>query len=170
MWLTSSTQTHQQQQTLYETDQLDKHQFNILNTRTKRLQHKAQREIETTTEELDRVQKHENGQIELPITTRVLDVRKLTLLNLFKAHALVALQILAGLLGLDEAGPKRLRRTFLAFGDRVEFDPEQQIATVYVRRFPRAPTLQAYEQLCRSLCKIPQTHQHQLQLLISNEA
>ena len=146
-----------QQQTLYETDQLDKHQFNILNTRTKRLQHKAQREIETTTEELDRVQKHENGQIELPITTRVLDVRKLTLLNLFKAHALVALQILAGLLRLDEAGPKRLRRTFLAFGDRVEFDHKQQIATVYARRFPRAPTLQAYEQLCRSLCKTPLT-------------
>lgn len=147
----------QQQQQLLETGQLDKHQFSILDTRTKRLQDKANREIETTTEELDRVQQDENGQAVVHITTQVLDVRKLTVLHLFKTHALVVLKMLANLLGIQEAGPERLRRTFLAFGDRVEFDHDQHIATVYARPFPRAATQQGYERLCRSLYDIPIT-------------
>ncbi|MCP4207247.1 MAG: hypothetical protein GY767_09415 [Shimia sp.] len=84
-------------------------------------------------------------------------MRKLTLLNLFKTHALVALKLLARQLGMEEAGPKRLRRAFLTFGDRVEFDHEQHIATVYARRFPRASTQQAYERLCGWLYDVPIT-------------
>ena len=42
--------------------------------------------------------------------TSVHPVRKLPLLNLFNSHALVALKILARQLGMEEAGPKRLRR------------------------------------------------------------
>ena len=50
---------------------------------------------------------------------------------------------------------KALRRAFLAFGDRVEFDHNQQIATVYARPFPRAQTQQAYERLCSVLADVP---------------
>ena len=145
----------QEQQRLHDTEQLDKHQFNLLNKRTQRLWQKAQREIETVSQELECVHQDENGQAIFSTTTQVLDVRKLTLLNLFKTHALVALKILARQLGLAEAGPKRLRRAFLAFGDRVEFDHGQRIATVYARRFPRASTQQAYEQLCGLLHDVP---------------
>lgn len=142
-----ATQVQQQQQ-LHESGKLDKHQFNLLNSRTQRLRRKAEREMETITQELETVRQDENGQTVLSISSQVLDVRKLTLLNLFKTHARVALKILARQLGMEEAGPNRLRRTFLAFGDRVEFDHEQRIATVYARRFPRASTRQAYEWLC----------------------
>ena len=102
-----------------------------------------------------RFQHNENGQTVLTTTTQVLDVRKLTLLNLFKSHARVALKLLARRLGLEEAGPNRLRRAFLAFGDRVEFDPDKQIATVYARPFPRAQTQQAYQRLCYGLADVP---------------
>jgi hypothetical protein len=155
--LVKYTTQEQEQQHLRDTDQLDQHQFNLLNNRTQRLRHKAEREIETLTQELDNVGQDENGQSVLSTTTQVLDVRKLTLLNLFKTHAVVVLKILARQLGMEEAGPKRLRRTFLAFGDRVEFDHEQHIATVYARRFPRATTQQAYERLCGSLYDVPIT-------------
>ena len=67
----------------------------------------------------------------------------------------MALKILARRLGLPEAGPERLRRSFLAFGDRVEFDPDQQIATVYARPFPRRPMQEAYERLCAELYDMP---------------
>jgi hypothetical protein len=147
----------QEQKRLLDTGQLDKHQFNLLNSRTQRLRQKAEREIETLSRELVTVHQDENGQTVLPTTTQVLDVRKLTLLNLFKTHALVALKILAHQLGMGEAGPKRLRRAFLAFGDRVEFDYEQRIATVYARCFPRASTQQAYERLCGWLYDVPIT-------------
>lgn len=147
----------QEQRHLHDTGQLDKHQFNLLNNRTQRLRQKAEREIETISQELDSVHQDENRQPVLSTTTQVLDGRKLTLLNLFKAHALVALKILARQLGVEEAGPKRLRRTFLAFGDRVEFDHEQCIAIVYARRFPRVPTQQAYERLCGLLYDVPIT-------------
>jgi hypothetical protein len=145
----------QAQQHLLDTGQLDKHQFNLLNSRTQRLRQKAQREIETLSQELANVHQDENGHTVLSTTTQVLDVRKLTLLNLFKTHALVALKILARQLGRAEAGPKRLRRAFLAFGDRVEFDHEQRIATVYARRFPRASTQRAYERFCGLLHDAP---------------
>ena len=147
----------QEQLDLLDTGQLDKHQFNLLAGRTQRLRQKAEREIETISQELLNVHQDDNGQTVLQTTTQVLDVRKLTLLNLFKTHALVALKILARQLGMGEAGPKRLRRIFLAFGDRVEFDHEQRTATVYARRFPRASTQQAYERLCGWLYDVPIT-------------
>ena len=62
--------------------------------------------------------------------------------------AKVALKILAGLLGLDEANPERLRRSFLNFGTYVEFDHEQRVAMVYANRFPRLQTQHAYQRLC----------------------
>jgi hypothetical protein len=149
------TVQEEQQQQLHQSEQLNQHQLNLLNKRTQRLRRKAEREIETLSEELGRVQWDQNGQPVLTTTTQVLDVRKLTLLNLFKSHARVALKLLARRLGLEEAGPNRLRRAFLACGDRVEFDHDHQIATVYARPFPRAQTQQAYERLCWALVDVP---------------
>jgi len=140
---------------LHQNEQLNHHQLNLLNKRTQRLRRKAEGEIETLSEQLGRVRRDENGQTVLTTTTQVLDVRKLTLLNLFKSHARVALKLLARRLGLEEAGPNRLRRAFLSFGDRVEFDYDQQLATVYARPFPRAQTQQAYERLCAVLADVP---------------
>jgi hypothetical protein len=151
-----TTQTQDLQQ-LLEAQEVDKHQFNLLNNRTQRLRRQAEREIATLFQELADVHHDTDGQAVLSTTIQVLDVRKLTLLNLFKTHALVASKILAGQLGMEEAGPNRLRRAFLAFGDRVEFDHEQRIATVYARRFPRASTQQAYERLCGLLHEVPVT-------------
>ena len=117
-----------------------------MNKRTKRLQQQTERDIETITNEMDRVQSDENGDIVLPEQVEVLDVRKLTLFNLFKLHALVALKMLARFLGLDEANPERLRRSFLTFGTCVEFDHIERVATVYTNRFPRLETRQAYQE------------------------
>jgi hypothetical protein len=86
-----------------------------------------------------------------------LDVRKMTLLNLYKAHAYVALKLLAEELGLDGMGPARLRREVLAFGDRVEIDPARQVMTVYAQPIPRARTRWAYEWLCARLADRPAT-------------
>lgn len=144
-----------QQHQLHHDDQLNQHQLKHLNKRTQQLRRKAEREIETLSEQLGRVQPDQNGQMVLTTPIQVLDVRKLTLLNLFKSHARVALKLLARRLGLAEAGPNRLRRAFLAFGDRVEFDHDKQIATVYAGPFPRAPTQQAYERLCSELADVP---------------
>ncbi|MCP4538081.1 MAG: hypothetical protein GY832_13145 [Chloroflexi bacterium] len=149
------TAQEEQQQQLHQSDQLNQHQLKLLNKRTQRLRRKAEREIETLSEELGRIRRDQNGQTVLTTTTQVLDVRKLTLLHLFKSHARVALKLLARQLDLEEAGPNRLRRAFLAFGDRVEFDHDQQIATVYARPFPRAQTQQAYERLCSVLTDVP---------------
>ena len=149
------TVLEQQQQQLHEEGQLDKHQFNLLSQRAQRLRHKANREIQTLSHEIAHVEYDQDEQPLLSSPTEVLDVRKLTLFNLFKLHALVALKILARRLGLPEAGPERLRRSFLAFGDRVEFDPDQQIATVYARPFPRGPMQEAYERLCAELYDMP---------------
>ncbi len=151
-----TTQAQDLQQ-LLEAQELDKHQFNLLNNRTNRLRHNAEHEIETISQDLANVQHDTEGQAILSTPIQALDVRKLTLLNLFKTHALVASKILAGQLGMKEAGPNRLRRAFLAFGDRVEFDHEKRIATVYARRFPRASTQKAYERLCGLLQDVPVT-------------
>ena len=75
----------------------------------------------------------------------------MTLLNLYKAHAYVTLKLLAEEMGLDGMGPERLRREILAFGDRVEIDPERRVMTVYARRIPRARGQRAYEWLCYHL-------------------
>ncbi len=149
------TVEEQQQQQLPQNTSLNQHQLKHLSKRTQRLRRKTAYEIETLSEELDRIELNENGQTVLTTTVEVLDVRKLTLLNLFKSHAQVALKLLARRLGLDEARPNRLRRAFLAFGDRVEFDHNKQIATVYARPFPRAQTQQAYERLCSVLVDVP---------------
>ena len=151
------TDEEEKQQQLHEAGQLNRHQLNLLDKRTQRLHHKAEKEIETLSQEIADVQYDQNEQPILATKTEVLDVRKLTLLNLFKLHALVALKILARRLGLPEAGPERLRRAFLTFGDRVEFDHDQRIATVYACSFPRAQTQQAYERLCSELHDVPIT-------------
>ena len=149
------TVQEEQQQQLHQSEQLNQHQLNLLNQRIQRLRRKTECQIETLSEQLGRIQHDENGQTVLTTTTQVLDVRKLTLLNLFKSHARVALKLLACRLDLEEAGPNRLRRAFLAFGDRVEFDHDKQMATVYARPFPRAQTQQAYERLCSTLADVP---------------
>ena len=147
----------QQQQQLHEAGQLNKPQLNLLDKRSQRLKSKAQRETDNLSQEIARLDHDQDGKPVLSTSTDVLDVRKLTLLNLFKLHALVALKILARRLGLPEAGPERLRRSFLAFGDRVEFDHQQQIATVYARPFPRTQTQRAYERLSADLQHVPMT-------------
>lgn len=149
------TVQEQQQQQLHQSEQLNQHQLNLLNQRLQRLRRKTECQIETLSEQLGRIQHDQNGQTVLTTTTQVLDVRKLTLLNLFKSHARVALKLLARRLDLAEAGPDRLRRAFLTFGDRVEFDHDKQMVTVYARPFPRAQTQQAYERLCSALADVP---------------
>jgi hypothetical protein len=150
-------QQSQQQRQLHDQGQLDKHEFNLLNRRTQRLRQKAQQQVADLTDQLATVTLNQNGQPCLSQTVEVLDLRKLTLLSLFKSHALVALAILVRQLGLEGAGPQRLRRQFLAHGDRVVFDPQQQIATVYAKPFPRRATREAYEQLCALLQDVPIT-------------
>lgn len=146
-----------QQQLLYDEQQLDKHQFNHLAKRTQRLQRQTQQEVETLEQELQAVQTDETGQTMLVTEVTCLDVRKLTLLNLFKQHAYVALKLAANQLGLPEANPARLRRSFLAFGSHVQFDPERTIATVYARPFPRKSVQLAYEQYCGLMWDMPIT-------------
>ncbi|MCP4262001.1 MAG: hypothetical protein GY774_31540 [Planctomycetes bacterium] len=144
-----------EQQTLCDEDRLDKHQFNYLTKRSQRLQRKAQREVDTLCQELESVQADDAGQTYLTTETICLDVRKLTLLNLFKQHARIALKLVARQLGLDEANPTRLRRSFLAFGSHVQFDHEQKLITVHAKSFPRKSMHQAYEQYCASMWDIP---------------
>jgi hypothetical protein len=145
----------QKHQRLFEDEQVNKHEFDALKNRSQRLRQQTTREVEKLTRELDNVVVDEEGQTLLLYTMHTLDLRKLTLLNLFKNHALVALHILAQQLGLDGAGPARLRREFLPFGDRVEFDHQQRVVTVYAQRFPRARIRQAYEHLCALFHDLP---------------
>jgi hypothetical protein len=148
-------QQDQQHRSLLENEQLNKHEFDALHNRTRRLRQQTTREVEKLTRELDDVVVDEEGQPIRLYTTYSLDLRKLTLLNLFKNHALVALHILAQQLGLDGAGPARLRREFLPFGDRVEIDHRQRTVIVYAQRFPRARMQHAYERLCALLNDLP---------------
>jgi len=145
---------------IQEETSLDKHGANLLQKRASRLRTKAQRQLATLDTEMAAVTVDEAGQATLTTTRQVLDLRKLTLLNLFKTHALVALTLLARQLGLDGAGPNRLRRQFLAFGDRVEFDANSHIATVYAAPFPSATTQQAYERFCGLAHDLPTTLRH----------
>jgi len=142
---------------LHQAGQLNQHECNLLHQRSQRLCNKAAQEVATLSQEIASLQHHQNGQTLLRTDTEVFDLRKLTLLNLFKLHALVALKLLARRLGLPEAGPERLRRTFLAFGDRIEFDHDRQLATVYARPFPRAQMQQAFDRLCSALLDVPIT-------------
>ncbi|MBN1427767.1 MAG: hypothetical protein JXB07_05230 [Anaerolineae bacterium] len=143
---------------LLETHQIDQHEHNILKTRVARLQSATQKLLDDLQEEMACVTTDAaTGDTLIERTAEVLDVRKLTLLNLFKDHALVGLHLLAHLLGLDGAGPERLRREFLAYGDRIEFDHAQGVMTVYAKPFPRRRTQLAYEQLCARLNERPVT-------------
>jgi hypothetical protein len=151
------TDQDEHHQHLFDEGQVNKHEFNILRNRTQRLRNKTEREIGKLKAELDSVEVDQDGQALRSYTSQVLDVRKLTLLNLFKTHALVALHILAQQLALAGAGPVRLRREFLSFGDRVEFDHQRRIMTVYAQRFPRGRTQRAYERLCALLNDLPVT-------------
>lgn len=141
---------HQELEVLYEQKKLDKHQLNILQCRSVRLQKKASSEIQTIQQELEQVQEDQDGKNYIESTVTVLDLRMLTLLNLFKHHALVILKLLAQNLGLDSAGPKRLRRAFFPFGERVEFNPENKVATVFAKRFPTKEMRDAYAHLGES--------------------
>ena len=60
-------------------------------------------------------------------------------------------------MGLAGMGPERLRREVLAFGERVEIDPQRQVMTVYARRIPRARGRWAYEWLCYRMADRPAT-------------
>lgn len=142
---------------LQEDAGLDQHSANLLHKRATRLQTKAQSELDALAADQTALSVDAAGQATLTTTRQVLDLRKFTLLSLFKAHALVALTLLARQLGLDGAGPTRLRRQFLAFGNRVEFDAHSQIATVYAAPFPRAATQQAYERFCALAHELPIT-------------
>lgn len=142
---------------LQDDERLDAHDINQVAKRHQRLQQKAQRQIETLTHECETLHVDDQGSTTSLLTRQVLDLRKFTLITLFKTHALVALNLLATLLGLDGAGPQRLRREFLAHGHRVEFDHQRLIATVYAQPFPRAPIQHAYEQLCGRLFDVPTT-------------
>jgi len=146
---------------LQEHPQLDKDDINLLTKRASRLQQNALDKIDTLSQEIDSTVIDEQGQ-PLQISTRqFLDLRKLTLFNLFKAHASVALIMLAQLLGWDGAGPQRLRQAFLSFGHRVVFDHRLRIATVYPTQFPSARTQVAYERLCSHLHDTPLTLKRQ---------
>ena len=112
---------------LHDDDRLDCHDLNQLIKRNQGLQQKAQRQIETLTHECDSVHFNDDGTATRRLTHQVLDLRKFTLLTLFKTHALVALNILATQLGFDGAGPERLRREFLSYGHRVEFDHQRHL-------------------------------------------
>jgi hypothetical protein len=135
-----------------DSGEIDQHEFKTLTARTTRLQNKTQNLKERWAQDTAQVKTDPvPGQTTIERVTQILDVRKLTLLHLFKDHPLVCLHFLAHLLGLDGAGPERLRREFLAYGDRIEFDHTRHILTVFAQRFPRARTQQAYERLCAQL-------------------
>jgi hypothetical protein len=143
---------------LLENGEIDQREFKTLTARTARLQTKTHHRKDRLSQDLARVTTDAaTGQTVIERTVEVLDVRKLALLNLFKDHALVVLHLLAHLLGLEGAGPERLRREFFAHGDRIEFDHAGRVMTVYTKPFPRARTQLAYEQLCAQLNERPVT-------------
>ncbi len=149
--LNKYSKENEKQQRLREEEQLNTHEFNTLNKRTQRLRKKAEKEIGKYIRELGTVEYNETGEATHAVEIEILDTRKLALFNLFKLHALVALKLLSRRLGIPEAGPKRLRRSFLSFGSRVEFNHVQRIVVVYARPFSRTPMQQGYEKLCAEL-------------------
>ena len=149
---------HTQHAELLASGALAPSEFKILTARTTRLQTQTQHLQDRMAQDLACVKTDDTtGQTVIERKHQVLDVHKLTLLNLFKDHALVVLHLLAHLLGLDGAGPARLRREILAHGDRIEFDPGCKVMTVYAKPFPRARSQLAYEHLCAQLNERPVT-------------
>ncbi len=156
--LTKYQADRQQYQDLLAQGTLGQQEFKTLETRITRLEAQTVREQASLAQDLADVQTDPTtGQTTLTREVVVLDVRKLTILNLFKDQTLVALHLLAHLLGLDGAGPARLRREFLAHGDRLEFDHGNHSLTVFAKPFPRARTQRAYEWLCAQLNTRPVT-------------
>ncbi|NIN68306.1 MAG: hypothetical protein GTO63_27080 [Anaerolineae bacterium] len=145
-------------QTALEAGQLSKREYHTLYQRAARLRAQNQARTAQRKAELEQVKVDAaTGQAQRTYQVKRLDVRKMTLLNLYKAQAYVALKLLAEEMGLDGMGPQRLRREVLAFGDRVEIDPARRVMTVYAQRIPRARPRQAYEWLCYRLTDRPIT-------------
>lgn len=135
-----------------EARELSERECHTLHQRAARLHAQSLARVTQRTAELEQVTVDAaTGQAQRTYPVKRLDVRKMTLLNLYKAHAYVALKLLAEEMGLDGMGPERLRREILAFGDRVEIDPVRRVMTVYARRIPRARARWAYEWLCYRL-------------------
>jgi len=135
-----------------EAGELAQQEYHTLHQRAHRLHAQSLARVALRTAELEQVTVDTvAGQAQRTYQVQRLDVRKMTLLNLYKAHAYVTLKLLAEEMGLAGMGPERLRREILAFGDRVEIDPQRQVMTVYARRIPRARAQWAYEWLCYRL-------------------
>ena len=157
----------QRQVVKYEADQaryrvalkageLTQQEYRVLHQRAARLQTENQTRVQQRTAELEQAQVDSTtGQAWRTYQVKRLDVRKITLLNLYKMHTYVALKLLTEEMGLAGMGPERLRREVLVFGQRVEIDPQRQVMTVYARRIPRARGRWAYEWLCYRLADRP---------------
>ena len=134
---------------MLEAGDLSKQEYRTLYQRAARLHTQSLARVAQRAAALEQVTVDTaTGQAQRTYQVKRLDVRKMTLLNLYKAHAYVTLKLLAEEMGLDGTGPERLRREVLAFGDRVEIDPARRVMTVYARRIPRARARWAYEWLC----------------------
>jgi len=145
-------------QAALEAGKLTQQEYRVLHQRAARLQTQSQTRVQQRTAELEQVQVDPTtGKAWRTYEVQRLDVRKMTLLNLYKKHTYVALKLLAEEMGLAGMGPERLRREVLAFGDRVEIDFQRQVMTVYARRIPRARGQRAYEWLCYRLADRPAT-------------
>ena len=142
-------QQRQEQNRLYEQGQINKHQLNELQKRTARLQRKTEKELNKLSKELDQIEIDSSGEASVYRKVEVLDLRKMVLLNLIKLHALVILRMLASQLGIPEAGPTRIRRSFFSFGQQVVFDHYNQIATVVAAPFTNGKMRDGYRQLCQ---------------------
>ena len=144
-------QQRQEQNRLYEQGQINKHQLNELQKRTARLQRKTEKELQKLSKELDQIEVDSSGEASVYRKVEVLDLRKMVLLNLIKLHALVILRMLASQLGIPEAGPTRIRRSFFSFGQQVVFDHQNQTATVVAAPFANGKMRDGYRQLCQQL-------------------
>lgn len=141
-----------------EAEELSKQEYHTLHQRAAQLHAQSLARATQRMAELEQVTVDAaTGQAQRTYQVKRLDVRKMTLLNLYKAHAYVTLKLLAEEMSLDGMGPERLRREVLAFGDQVEIDPERRVMTVYAGRIPRARARWAYEWLCYQLADCPAT-------------
>ena len=135
-----------------EAGELTPQEYRVLHQQATRLQTENQTRVQQRAAEVEQAQVDPTtGQAWRTYQVKRLDVRKMTLLNLYKMHTYVALKLLAEEMGLAGIGPERLRREVLVFGEGVEIDPKRQVITVYARRIPRARGQWAYEWLCYRL-------------------
>jgi len=102
-----------------EIGELSKQEYHTLHQRAARLHAQNLARVAERTVELKQVAVDAaTGRAQRTYQVKRLDVRKITLLNLYEAHAYVILKLLAEEMGLDGMGPERLRREVLAFGNR----------------------------------------------------